>query len=211
MNWTYCNTTLEDATISEDPIFGHVTFHHLGLFLSAIFGLISVVIALALVFGHATHYLRPWEQRHIIRILLMIPIYSAVSFLSLVYYRKAVYWQVIGNCYEAFAIASFFTLMCHYIAPNLHEQKAYFRQLGGPGGENIKNWFWSVFGLQKCTGGEDHGPFRKPKSGLTWFNVRIHSNTIRARRMLTCKTDNMDRRLPILLHSSLLHHRLRRE
>lgn len=25
--------------------------------------------------------------------------------------------------------------------------------------------------MQKCTGGEHRGPFRKPRSGLTWFNV----------------------------------------
>lgn len=95
----------------------------------------------------------------------MIPIYAVVSFLSYLFYRNAVYWEVIGNCYEAFAIASFFTLLCHYIAPNLHEQKEYFRNI------TPKNWFWGVFGLQRCTGGENKGPFRKPRSGLTWFNI----------------------------------------
>lgn len=169
-SWTVCNTTLEESHIHEDPVFGAVTFHHIGLFLSAIFGLISVVVSLALVFQHATHYLKPREQRHIIRILLMIPIYSIVSFLSYLFYRKAVYWDVLGNCYEAFAIASFFTLMCHYIAPSLHEQKEYFRSLVPI------NWFWGVFGLQKCTGGRDKGPFRRPRSGLTWFNVSMEQD-----------------------------------
>ncbi|KAK4561583.1 hypothetical protein LTR86_004262 [Recurvomyces mirabilis] len=164
-SWTVCNTTLEDSYITEDPLWKGFTFHHFGLFLSAIFGLISVVVALFLVFQHATHYSRPWEQRHIIRILLMIPIYSTVSFLSYLFYRKAVYFQVLGNCYEAFAIASFFTLLCHYVAPSLHDQKDYFRGLVPV------NWFWGVFGLQKCTGGQNRGPFRKPRSGLTWFNI----------------------------------------
>ncbi|KAK5128024.1 hypothetical protein LTR85_005141 [Meristemomyces frigidus] len=166
-NFTYCNTTLEDQTIHEVDLWkGGLTFHHLGLFLAAVFGLISIFLALYLVFRHATHYLRPWEQKHIIRILLMIPVYSIVSFLSFVFYKKAVYFQVLGDCYEAFAIASFFTLLCHYVAPDLHEQKEYFRQLNP-----IQNWFWGVFGLQKCTGGQNKGPFRKPRSGLTWFNI----------------------------------------
>nr|POE59306.1 transmembrane protein [Quercus suber] len=159
-----CNTTLEDAYINETALWGNVTFHHFGLFLAAVFGLISVVISLFLVFQHATHYLKPWEQRHIIRILLMIPIYSTVSFLSYLKYRHAVYFEVLRDCYEAFAIASFFTLLCHYIAPNLHDQKEYFR------GMTPINWFWGVFGAQKCTGGEHKGPFRRPRSGLTWFN-----------------------------------------
>ncbi|KAK5137860.1 hypothetical protein LTR08_006629 [Meristemomyces frigidus] len=165
-NFTYCNSTLEDQPIDETPLWKGFTFHHFGLFLSAVFGLISVVITLWLTFQHATHYLRPWEQRHIIRILLMIPVYSIVSFLSYLFYTKAVYFEVLRDCYEAFAIASFFTLLCHYVAPDLHEQKEFFRQL-----QPIQNWFWGVFGMQKCTGGQNKGPFRKPRSGLTWFNI----------------------------------------
>nr|POF05928.1 transmembrane protein 184 like [Quercus suber] len=95
----------------------------------------------------------------------MIPIYSAVSFLSYLFYQHAVYFEVLRDCYEAFAIASFFTLLCHYVAPNLHDQKEYFR------GMTPLNWFWGVFGAQKCTGGEHKGPFRRPRSGLTWFNI----------------------------------------
>lgn len=166
---TVCNNTLANSTIADAPLFtagGHgITWHHVGLFIAAIFGGISIAIALFLVFMHATHYIRPWEQKHIIRILFMIPIYSAVSFLSYVFYQHAVYFQVVEECYEAVAIASFFTLLCHYIAPNLHDQKEYFRTV------TPKNWFWGVFGLQKCTGGEFKGPFRKPRSGLTWFNI----------------------------------------
>ncbi|KAG8628933.1 hypothetical protein KVT40_002798 [Elsinoe batatas] len=161
-----CNTTLEDLYINEEALWENgLTWHHLGLIISAVFGLISVVVALWLIFQHAIHYSKPSEQKHIIRILLMIPIYSTVSFLSFLHYRHAIYYEVLRDCYEAFAIASFFTLMCHYIAPDLHEQKEYFRQL------RPVNWFWSVFGLQKCTGGKDRGPLRIPRSGLTWFNV----------------------------------------
>ncbi|KAG9663785.1 DUF300-domain-containing protein, partial [Aureobasidium melanogenum] len=160
-----CNTTAEDQTINEVPLFGEVKFHHVGLVISAVFALISVIIAFFLIYKHATHYSKPWEQKHIIRILLMIPIYSTVSFLSYLYYKHSIYFEVLRDCYEAFAIASFFTLLCNYIAPNLHEQKDYFRQV------QPINWFWGVFGLQKCTGGKDKGILRIPRSGLTWFNV----------------------------------------
>lgn len=129
----------------------------------------------------------------------MLPVYSIVSFLSYLFYTHDIYFEVIRDCYEAFAIASFFTLLCNYIAPNLHEQKDYFRQL------TPINWFWSVFGLQKCTGGQDKGILRRPKSGLTWFNVC--SGLIRVRGPSTdIGTGRLDRCLPILLHSRLLHH-----
>ncbi|KAL8896456.1 MAG: hypothetical protein Q9192_003090, partial [Flavoplaca navasiana] len=65
----------------------------------------------------------------IIRILFMVPIYATVSFLSYAFYWHAIYFEVVRDCYEAFAIASFFALLCHYTAPDLHSQKDYFRSI----------------------------------------------------------------------------------
>ncbi|KAF2763380.1 DUF300-domain-containing protein [Pseudovirgaria hyperparasitica] len=160
-----CNTTLTDEIIEETPLFNSVKFHHIGLIVSAVFGLIAVVVALWLMMQHAWHYSVPTEQRHIIRILFMIPIYATVSFLSYLFYRHAIYFEVLRDCYEAFAIASFFALLCNYLAPNLHDQKEYFRSI------TPKNWLFPLTWVQKCTGGQEKGPFRVPKSGLTWFNV----------------------------------------
>lgn len=103
----------------------------------------------------------------IIRILWMVPIYSIVAWLSILFYNDSVYFEVIGDCYEAFAIASFFSLMCSYIAPDLHSQKDYFR------GIQPKTWLWPVNWFQKwaCCGSK-RGAWRDPRSGLTWFNVR---------------------------------------
>lgn len=100
----------------------------------------------------------------IIRVLFMVPIYSVVSFLSYYFYRRAVYFEVIRDCYEAFAIASFFSLLCAYIAPDLHNQKDYFRKL------QPRGWVLPVSYFKKCCGGE-LGIWRTPRSGLTWFNV----------------------------------------
>ncbi|KAK3722110.1 hypothetical protein LTR37_002542 [Vermiconidia calcicola] len=161
----FCNSTLTEQLIDEQPLWKGFNFHHFGLFLSATFALIATCIGLFLILAHATHYLKPYEQRHIIRILLLIPVYSVVSFLSYLYYQHAIYFDILEGCYEAFAISSFFTLLCHYIAPNLHDQKDYFRTL------TPVNWFWGVFGLQLVSGGQSKGPFRKPRSGLTWFNI----------------------------------------
>jgi hypothetical protein len=117
---------------------------------------------------HATHYSQPWQQKHIIRILFMIPMYAIISLVSYVFYKHAIYWEVLRDCYEAFAIASFFTLMCHYLEPTLHDQKNFFRKL------EPRNWVWPIPWVQKCTGGKSKGPFRIPRSGLTWFNVRVN-------------------------------------
>jgi ABC-type sugar transport system permease subunit len=143
---------------------GH-TFHLLGLWLSIVFALIALVVSFVLIYLHASHYSRPYEQRHIIRILFMVPVYAMVSFLSFKYYNHSVYFEVIRDCYEAFAIASFFSLMCAYTAPDLHQQKQYFRSISP-----VKPWLWPLTWLKRCCGGE-RGIWRTPRSGLTWFNV----------------------------------------
>ncbi|KAG8525801.1 uncharacterized protein KY384_000561 [Bacidia gigantensis] len=174
------------SAVDEARIWKDVQFHHVGLILSALFGSIAILFSWYLVWRHCTHYLKPWEQKQcvpllphhgppiwsalgltkysIIRILFMVPVYAFVSFMSYLFYRHAVYYEVIRDCYEAFAIASFFSLLCHYIAPDLHSQKDYFR------GATPRNWVLPISWLQRCTGGQ-HGFFKIPRSGLTWFNI----------------------------------------
>lgn len=91
----------------------------------------------------------------------MIPVYAAASFLSFWFYWHAIYFQVISDCYEAFAIASFFALLCHYIAPDLHEQKMYFRSI------TPQKWVLPINWFAHCCS----NAWRTPRSGLTWFNI----------------------------------------
>ncbi|EOO03117.1 putative duf300 domain protein [Phaeoacremonium minimum UCRPA7] len=95
----------------------------------------------------------------------MVPIYATSSWLQLRFYWHAIYFQVITDCYEAFAISSFFALLCHYVAPDVHEQKEFFRMM-----QPVKAWVWPLNWFKACCGGE-RGPWRTPKSGLTWFNI----------------------------------------
>ncbi|KJZ72973.1 hypothetical protein HIM_07545 [Hirsutella minnesotensis 3608] len=167
MNLT-CNATLEEMKImpgSEILIVGPLDFHNLARVVGASCTLVSVITSLYLVWMHALNYTQPREQRYIIRILFMVPIYAISSFCQIQWYWHAIYFQVISDCYEAFAIASFFALFCHYVAPDLHSQKAWFREM-----RPIKPWVMPVNWFAKCCGG-DRGPWRNPTSGLTWFNI----------------------------------------
>ncbi|KAJ2903762.1 hypothetical protein MKZ38_009414 [Zalerion maritima] len=182
-----CNSTLEDMRItSETAIVGSLTFHELALIIGGACTIIAILLSFYLMWMHALNYTKPREQRQyvwthpdpalppspitmiqvaIIRILLMVPVYASSSFLQIYYYYHAVYFLVISDCYEAFAIASFFTLMCHYIAPDLHEQKNFFRNM-----HPVEPWVWPLGWFAKCCGGQ-RGIWRTPKSGLTWFNI----------------------------------------
>ncbi|KAH9866613.1 hypothetical protein J1614_008305 [Plenodomus biglobosus] len=151
--------------ILEYAVAKGTTFHLLALSICCCFAYIAIALSVWLILQHALHYLRPYEQMHVIRILALIPIYTITTFLSYVFYNHATYFGFVRDCYEAYAIASFFTLMCHYVAPNLHEQKAYFRST------RPKNWAPPLNWLQKLSGGENQGCLRRPRSGLTWFNI----------------------------------------
>lgn len=114
---------------------------------------------------HSVPILKPCLTSYsIIRILFMVPVYSTAAFLQFTFYWHSIYFRVLSECYEAFAIASFFALMCHYLAPDLHEQKRYFRTI------QPVAWVWPLNWFKKCCGGE-RGCWRIPRSGLTWFNV----------------------------------------
>ncbi|KOS20487.1 Transmembrane protein 184-like protein [Escovopsis weberi] len=167
MNLT-CNSTLEEMMISpgsEVKIAGPLNFHDLARIIAAGSTLISVVLSSYLIWMHATHYTQPREQRFIIRILFMVPVYSITSFMQIQWYWHAIYFNLLGSCIEAFVLASFYGLICHYCAPDLHTQKEFFRHL-----HPIKPWVMPINWLAKWFGGEK-GPWRTPKSGLTWFNI----------------------------------------
>ena len=104
-----------------------------------------------------------------------------------------IYFEVIGDCYEAFCISAFFSLMCHDIAPDLHSQKDYFR------GIQPKAWLWPLTWFARCCGG-DRGIWRNPRSGLTWFNVRGRTLRFGERLGADCYADRLGWRLPILCY-----------
>ncbi|KAF7555804.1 hypothetical protein G7Z17_g1894 [Cylindrodendrum hubeiense] len=161
-----CNATLEDMSSpkNQKDIVGSFTFPELARIVGSGTTLVAVLVSLYLIWRHALNYTKPREQRHIIRILFMVPVYAVSSLLQIFFYEHAVYIEVISQCYEAFALAAFFALVCHYVAPDIHSQKAFFR------GMKPKPWIWPISLFAKCCGGQ-RGPWRTPRSGLTWFNV----------------------------------------
>jgi len=69
------------------------------------------------IYQHLRWYSCPSEQRWIIRILFIVPIYSLDSWLSLLFYRNNIYilFNSIRDCYEAFVIYSFLSLCYEYL------------------------------------------------------------------------------------------------
>ncbi|KAJ3215677.1 hypothetical protein HDU67_000145 [Dinochytrium kinnereticum] len=74
---------------------------------------------------HLKHFTKPSEQVPIMRIIMFAPVYAVISFLAFQFYPKAVYIFTVRDCYEAFAIYSFFTLLMQYVGKTHQEQIAY--------------------------------------------------------------------------------------
>lgn len=58
------------------------------------------------------------------RIVLMIPIYAIISFLSYRFYKGALYFETIRDCYEAFVMYSFFVLLLTYLGDDNETQRS---------------------------------------------------------------------------------------
>lgn len=55
-----------ETTSLEKAVYGSLTSHHSGLIIAAIACNIAVFIALFLILQHATHYMKPYEQKQFV-------------------------------------------------------------------------------------------------------------------------------------------------
>lgn len=74
---------------------------------AGIFVLISVILSLFLIFEHLVVYYQPEEQKFLVGIILMVPVYAVESFLSLLDSKVAFFCEIMRDCYEAFALYCF--------------------------------------------------------------------------------------------------------
>ncbi|KAK2776859.1 DUF300 domain-containing protein [Colletotrichum kahawae] len=76
---------------------------------------VAALIATLLSGVYSKNYRKPLLQRYVIRILLMVPIYSVASWTSMVSITAASFLDPIRDIYEAFTIYTFFQLLINYL------------------------------------------------------------------------------------------------
>lgn len=70
------------------------------------------------IYQHLRWYTNPQEQRWIVRILFIVPIYATYSWISLLFFNSEsvyVYFFTVRDCYEAFVIYNFLSLCYEYL------------------------------------------------------------------------------------------------
>eukprot|EP01116_Phalansterium_solitarium_P002463 TRINITY_DN1250_c1_g1_i1.p1 TRINITY_DN1250_c1_g1~~TRINITY_DN1250_c1_g1_i1.p1 ORF type:complete len:472 (+),score=154.94 TRINITY_DN1250_c1_g1_i1:24-1418(+) len=91
-----------------------VTFSPLLLAVPAICTLITCIISFRLIVQHLRNYTQPTQQRCVIRIVFIVPIYAIFSLLSLFFYHHERWFALVRDCYEAYALYMFYALCVQY-------------------------------------------------------------------------------------------------
>eukprot|EP00947_MAST-08B_sp_MAST-8B-sp1_P000412 g412.t1 len=108
----------------QDP--GVETLHTAAWVIAGAFCLVACSVSLHLIWTHLKHFTRPVQQRKIVGILWIVPIFAINSWLSLRFPHAAVYLDMVRDCYEAYVLWLFLALMVSYLSNGdelaLHER-----------------------------------------------------------------------------------------
>lgn len=85
--------------------------------ISGLFVAFAILISVHQIYLHLKYYTNPNQQRWIVRILFIVPIYAFHSWLSLMFFQHSysIYFDTVRDCYEAFVIYSFISLCYEYL------------------------------------------------------------------------------------------------
>ncbi|KAH3761232.1 transmembrane protein 184A [Pelomyxa schiedti] len=74
----------------------------------------SLIICGIVVIMHSVNYVHPITQRFLIRIVLVVPVFSILSFLTFILWEFSPFFNVAQDLYEAYALLCFFSLLVAY-------------------------------------------------------------------------------------------------
>ncbi|KAF8345870.1 organic solute transporter Ostalpha-domain-containing protein [Amanita rubescens] len=90
--------------------------HRTGWTVAGVFTLLTLFISGLHILAHVRNYTVRKQQRQIIRILFMPPVYAIISFLSYRFFRDYVYYSLIESVYESITIGAFLLLLIEFVA-----------------------------------------------------------------------------------------------
>ncbi|KAK2467699.1 hypothetical protein APHAL10511_000293 [Amanita phalloides] len=98
--------------------------HRIGWVVAGSCACATVAISFVTVMQHCRNYTKPNEQRQILRILYMPPIYAVISFFAYRFFRYYTYYSLIQTAYEAVTLSAFLLLLVEYVAATATERRA---------------------------------------------------------------------------------------
>jgi len=115
--WVLVCFTIVCATpyVAYDMYAHDYQLHTVAWFVAFVFVALSLPITLYEVTQHLENYRAPRLQRHVIRILFMVPIYAIDGWFALRFKSKTIYFDTVRECYEAYVIYNFYTYCIVYL------------------------------------------------------------------------------------------------
>ncbi|KAJ1526070.1 hypothetical protein ONE63_009236 [Megalurothrips usitatus] len=86
-----------------------------GVLIGGVFVLMALPIAFWQITQHMVHYTKPRLQKHIIRILWMVPLYALNAWLGMIIPAQSIYFDSFRECYEAYVIYNFMIFLFNYL------------------------------------------------------------------------------------------------
>ncbi|XP_043706009.1 protein LAZ1 homolog 2 [Telopea speciosissima] len=85
----------------------YTTLHQPAVIIGGCLVLVALILSIHLIFQHLRSYTNPEEQKWIVAVIFMVPVYACESIISLWNYRFSIACDILRNCYEAFALYAF--------------------------------------------------------------------------------------------------------
>lgn len=109
-----------DGALKHDigePLSSGITTQRTLEYISAAALCLTVILSIGLILRHLARYTVPREQRQIVRIVFFTTFFALMGFLSVTFYRAAVYLAPIAGIYEAICLPALLILYFHYLSP----------------------------------------------------------------------------------------------
>jgi len=110
------NTQAVDQSHFWSDRSAHWDAHRVGWAIAGACTVLTVIISAITVLQHCRNYTNRAEQRQIIRILYMPPVYAIVSFFSFRFFRSYTYYTLAETTYEAITLSAFLLLLIEFVA-----------------------------------------------------------------------------------------------
>ncbi|KAF5259820.1 hypothetical protein FOXYS1_9551 [Fusarium oxysporum] len=150
-----------DVDIDEKDLSIGLTTHGLLILIAALSCLVACLVSAYLIYKHAQNFTKPSQQRQVIRILFMVPVYSIACVCSILFYRYHIYIAATYEFYESLVIAAFFLLLCQLLHVNMTSLQADLAGL------QPKPWIPPIRLVAYCFGNRTG----KASDGQRWFNT----------------------------------------
>lgn len=138
--------------------------HRIAVFSAGWCTLLTLGVSLRLILQHFSHWVYPKQQKFVVRIIAIVPVYALESYLALSNRKFAIYIETLRECYEAYAIYSFL----YFLISLFGEEVELLKILRNKGGRGQHMWPLSLFVAPWTSG---HEILTKCKLGVLQYVV----------------------------------------